>query len=151
MPLDTVFLDAGGVLVFPNWTRISEALARHDVNVSPRALADAIGFRYAYDRVNKQYAHPSGIVTLTSKGRISRYFFGVNFPANELSDSLKQARGGDIGPKAPALLMLCSKFMTLTGPYSQQILTAVRALAVLSVVAFLAFVILKARQPGGVA
>ena len=41
MPLDTVFLDAGGVLVFPNWTRISEALARHDVNVSPRALARA--------------------------------------------------------------------------------------------------------------
>ena len=41
MPLDTVFLDAGGVLVFPNWTRISEALARHDVNVSPGALARA--------------------------------------------------------------------------------------------------------------
>ena len=41
MPLDTVFLDAGGILVFPNWTRISEALARHDVNVSPRALARA--------------------------------------------------------------------------------------------------------------
>lgn len=41
MPLDTVFLDAGGVLVFPNWTRISEALARHDVNVSPETLARA--------------------------------------------------------------------------------------------------------------
>jgi len=41
MPLDTVFLDAGGILVFPNWMRISEALARHDVNVSPRALARA--------------------------------------------------------------------------------------------------------------
>jgi len=41
MPLDTVFLDAGGVLVFPNWTRISEALARHHVNISPGALARA--------------------------------------------------------------------------------------------------------------
>lgn len=41
MPLETVFLDAGGVLLFPNWTRISGALARHGVDVSPAALAGA--------------------------------------------------------------------------------------------------------------
>lgn len=39
--LETVFLDAGGVLMFPNWTRISEALARHGVSVPPEALAAA--------------------------------------------------------------------------------------------------------------
>jgi HAD superfamily hydrolase (TIGR01509 family) len=39
--LETVFLDAGGVLLFPNWLRISEALARHGVRVDPRALAAA--------------------------------------------------------------------------------------------------------------
>lgn len=41
MPLETVFLDAGGVLLFPNWTRVSEALARQGVDVSPAALARA--------------------------------------------------------------------------------------------------------------
>lgn len=41
MPLRTVFLDAGGVLLFPNWVRISEALARHGVAVTPAALAAA--------------------------------------------------------------------------------------------------------------
>jgi hypothetical protein len=25
MPIETVFLDAGGVLVFPNWERVSDA------------------------------------------------------------------------------------------------------------------------------
>ncbi|MCA1562256.1 MAG: HAD family hydrolase [Acidobacteria bacterium] len=39
--LETVFLDAGGVLMFPNWTRIAEALARHGVSVTPEALAAA--------------------------------------------------------------------------------------------------------------
>ena len=39
--LETVFLDAGGVLVFPNWIRISEALARHGVSAPPEALAAA--------------------------------------------------------------------------------------------------------------
>lgn len=41
MRLDTLFLDAGGVLVFPNWVRVSEALARHGVRVNARALAAA--------------------------------------------------------------------------------------------------------------
>jgi putative hydrolase of the HAD superfamily len=39
--VETVFLDAGGVLVFPNWWRISEALARQGVHVAPEALRDA--------------------------------------------------------------------------------------------------------------
>ena len=39
--METVFLDAGGVLVFPNWTRVSDALARRDVSVTPETLAVA--------------------------------------------------------------------------------------------------------------
>lgn len=41
MAIETVFLDAGGVLVFPNWTRVSQALARRDVSVTADALAVA--------------------------------------------------------------------------------------------------------------
>jgi len=41
MSLRAVFLDAGGVLLFPNWTRISETLAQHGVDVPPAALAAA--------------------------------------------------------------------------------------------------------------
>lgn len=37
----TAFLDAGGVLVNPNWHRASEALARHGVSVTPAVLAAA--------------------------------------------------------------------------------------------------------------
>ena len=39
--LKTVFLDAGGVLIFPNWWRISDALSAHGVVVAPEALAAA--------------------------------------------------------------------------------------------------------------
>ena len=40
-PVETLFLDAGGVLVFPNWRRISETLAARGVHVAPDALAAA--------------------------------------------------------------------------------------------------------------
>jgi len=38
---ETVFLDAGGVLLFPNWSRISETLGHHGVEVDPKTLAAA--------------------------------------------------------------------------------------------------------------
>src|SRR5688572_28913897 len=41
MALDTLFLDAGGVLVHPSWTRVSETLARHGVFVAPDVLQRA--------------------------------------------------------------------------------------------------------------
>jgi HAD superfamily hydrolase (TIGR01509 family) len=41
MPIQTVFLDAGGVLVWPNWSRVSDALGRHGVHVPAAALAAA--------------------------------------------------------------------------------------------------------------
>lgn len=41
MPIETVFLDAGGVLVYPNWNRVSDTLGRHGVAVSASALRAA--------------------------------------------------------------------------------------------------------------
>ena len=39
--METLFLDAGGVLVFPNWSRVSDVLSKHDVHVGAAALAEA--------------------------------------------------------------------------------------------------------------
>jgi HAD superfamily hydrolase (TIGR01509 family) len=39
--IDTVFLDAGGVLCHPSWTRVAAALVRHGATVTASALAAA--------------------------------------------------------------------------------------------------------------
>lgn len=39
--IDTVFLDAGGVLCHPSWTRVAQALVRHGAPVTAAALAAA--------------------------------------------------------------------------------------------------------------
>lgn len=39
--IDTVFLDAGGVLCHPSWTRVADALVRHGADVTAAKLADA--------------------------------------------------------------------------------------------------------------
>jgi HAD superfamily hydrolase (TIGR01509 family) len=39
--IDTVFLDAGGVLIHPNWQRVSDTFARHGIDVDAGALRSA--------------------------------------------------------------------------------------------------------------
>jgi len=39
--IDTVFLDAGGVLCHPSWTRVADALVRHGAVVTASRLAAA--------------------------------------------------------------------------------------------------------------
>jgi putative hydrolase of the HAD superfamily len=54
VPVDLLSLDAGGVLVFPNFERISDTFARHGLHVSPEALraADPHG-RFAVDTADR--------------------------------------------------------------------------------------------------
>ncbi len=40
-PVETLFLDAGGVLLFPSWQRLSDALGAQGVPVAPQVLRDA--------------------------------------------------------------------------------------------------------------
>jgi HAD superfamily hydrolase (TIGR01509 family) len=41
MAIETLFLDAGGVIVHPNWERVADTLARHGVAASADALRNA--------------------------------------------------------------------------------------------------------------
>ena len=68
------------------------------------ALATAFGFHSVYDPTLGQYMHPSGIVIVTPGGRISRYFFGVDYPPGALRASLVAASGEAVGAPVRTLL-----------------------------------------------
>jgi len=110
------------------------------------ALTQAIGFRYAWDEASKQYAHASGIVVLTPAGRISHYFFGVEFPPRDLRLALVEASGEHIGSLVDQLLLFCFHYDPTTGRYSRVALNAVRAGGVLTLAVLVAFVVLMLRR-----
>lgn len=111
-----------------------------------RALAGQVGFNYAYDRERKQFAHPSGIIILTPEGVISSYLLGVRYPARQLREALHLADSHRIGSPVQQLLILCSQFMPLTGPYSGMIMTLVRALAVATFLGVLSLVLFSRQR-----
>jgi protein SCO1/2 len=82
-----------------------------------KQLADAVGFRYAYDPDSKQYAHASGIMVLTPEGKISRYFYGVVYPERDLRLGLVEASQGKIGSVTDQVLLYCYHYDPHTGKY----------------------------------
>jgi protein SCO1 len=80
-------------------------------------LAKAVGFRYAYDAESKQFAHASVIMILTPEGKISKYFYGINYPSRELRLGLVDASEGRIGTPVDAVLLFCYHYDPATGKY----------------------------------
>jgi protein SCO1/2 len=113
-------------------------------------LADAVGFRYAYDVSTKQYAHPSGVIVLTPEGKISQYFFGVTYEARDLHDALAAAGTHRIGSPIEQLLLLCFHYNPATSKYGGLIINGLRGAGVLTVLVLcggLVWLIRGERQP----
>jgi len=106
-----------------------------------RKLAQTVGFEYAYDSQLKQYAHPSGMVVLTPKGKISRYLFGVSYSATELNNALKEATANRTESPVREILLLCFQHMPLVGKNSPPVMSAVRAGALGTVIGLTAYIL----------
>lgn len=103
-------------------------------------LADTVGFNYSYDEDTGQYAHPAGLIVLTQDGRVSKYFFGTQYDADDLRLGMVDASGGTIGSVADKVLLRCYQYDPATGRYGFAVMTAVRAGGALTVLAILALV-----------
>ncbi len=84
---------------------------------SINALTRAVGFQYQYDAKRNQYAHATAIMVLTPQGRISRYFYGVDFPPKDLRLGLVEASQGKIGNAVDQVLLYCYHYDPETGKY----------------------------------
>jgi protein SCO1/2 len=93
-----------------------------------KRLTGVAGFRYAYDEKNDQYAHPAGLIVATPEGRISRYVYGIDFPASALRWALVEASAGKIGTPVDKILLMCFHYDPATGRYSFAIMSALRIL-----------------------
>ncbi len=58
---------------------------------SSKTLAESVGFHYAFDPVANQYAHGSAIMLLTPEGKVTRYSYGIDYPARDLRFGLEEA------------------------------------------------------------
>jgi protein SCO1/2 len=112
-----------------------------------RKLTDAVGFRYVFDKVHKEYDHLSGIIVLRPDGRVFRYFYGISYADEkeikyQNADSFKigkttlkltlvEASDGQVGSLLDKLALRCFTFDHLEQKHSL-LLTTVRGAGILT-------------------
>jgi protein SCO1 len=116
-----------------------------------KALAQTVGFRYAYDSASGQFAHPSGIVVLTPAGKIARYFYGISYPERDLRLGLVEASQEKIGSPIDQILLYCYHYDPATGKYGLLISRVIKLAGALTVLSLgLVIAILFRRENYGV-
>jgi protein SCO1 len=109
-------------------------------------LTQAVGFRYSYDEKLQQYAHPSGIMVLTPQGKLSRYFYGIEYAPRDVRLGLVEASAGKIGSPVDQVLLLCFHYDPTTGKYGLIITRALQLVGLATVIALGGFMLISARR-----
>ncbi len=111
------------------------------------ALTKGANFRYSFDEKSNLFSHASGIMLLTPDGRISRYFYGVEYPARDLRLGLVDASAGKIGSPVDRALLFCYQYDPTSARYSASILKIIRLGGILTILCMVAaFVIFRRRD-----
>ena len=111
-------------------------------------LTEAVGFHYRYDEATKQFAHASAIMVTTPQGKLSRYFYGVEYAPRDLRLGLIESSANKIGTRVDQLLLYCYHYDPATGKYGAAIMRVMRIAGVITLLGILAmFFFLKPRNP----
>jgi protein SCO1 len=109
-------------------------------------LTRAVGFRYRYDAKTDLFNHASAIMVLTPEGRLSKYFYGIEYSARDLRLGLVEASAGKIGSAVDEVLLYCFHYDPETGKYGVVIMNVLRLAGVATVILLGGFVALMLRR-----
>jgi protein SCO1 len=121
----------------------------HFLTGTPEAIQSitrAANFRYSFDVNRNVFAHASGVMLLTPAGRISRYFYGVEYPSRDMRLGLIDASAGKIGTPIDHLLLYCFQYDPSTARYSATILKIVRLGGLLTIFVIVAGLVIFRRR-----
>jgi protein SCO1 len=100
---------------------------------SIEAATRAANFRFRFDAKSNLFAHASGVMILTADGRISRYFYGVEYPGRDMRLGLVDASAGKIGSPIDHVLLFCYHYDPSSATYSASILRIIRLGGILTI------------------
>jgi protein SCO1/2 len=121
----------------------------HFLTGEPKAIAaltEAVGFRYAWDERLEQFAHASAIYVATPDGRLSRYFYGIEYAPRDLRLALVEASKGKIGTPVDQLLLYCYHYDPAAGRYGAVVMNMLRVAGVVFVLILSTFLFVMWRR-----
>jgi protein SCO1/2 len=110
------------------------------------ALANSVGFHYAWDASAQQFAHASGIMLLTPDGRLAQYYYGIEYAPRNIQLGLIEASQGKIGTVVDKLILYCYHYDPTQGRYGAAIFNILRLSAVATLVLLGGYIIVMLRR-----
>lgn len=110
------------------------------------ALCKATGFSYVFDEKTGEFGHASGIMVATPQGRLSHYFYGMEYLAKDVKLGLIDASKGKIGSPVEKLLLWCLHYDPTSGKYTASIMRMIQLACGLMVAAVAAFLFVQLRR-----
>ncbi|MFN8389113.1 MAG: SCO family protein [Bdellovibrionota bacterium] len=95
------------------------------------SLMTQLGFRYKPDE--GEFSHAAGIMVITPEGRISRYFYGIEYPESDVRYTLVEAARGRIGGIVEHMFLYCFRFDPTKGKYTLVVWNMTRAVCAIVV------------------
>jgi protein SCO1/2 len=110
------------------------------------AIAKAVGFQYEYDAKTEQFAHTTAIMVLTPEGKISQYYYGIDYPPKDLRLGLVEASQNKIGNVVDELLLYCYHYDPEKGKYSATVMRVLRLMGVATMLCLGTFLFVLIRR-----
>ena len=80
-------------------------------------LTQSVGFHYQWDPQTRQFYHATALILLTPQGKVSKYFYGIDYSPTDLRLGLVQASDEKIGSFVDPILLFCCEYNPMTGRY----------------------------------
>lgn len=90
----------------------------------------AAGFTFRWDDKSDQFAHSAGIMVATPEGKLSRYYYGIDYSPKDLKFGIMESSENKVGSASEQLLLYCFHYDPATGKYGLAILRVLRLAAV---------------------
>jgi protein SCO1/2 len=118
---------------------------------SIKRVTDAVGFRYKWDAHTATFAHASAIYVLTPQGKLSKYFYGIEYSPKDMRLGLVEASQNKIGSAVDQILLFCYHFDPTSAKYTFIALDLLRvagAATLLGLGGFVFVMLRRERQKG---
>lgn len=109
-------------------------------------VSQAVGFRYKWDAQTAAFAHASAIYLLTPQGKLSKYFYGIDYSPKDMRFGLIQASDNKIGTKVDQILLFCYHFDPHSAKYTFLAMNLLRGAGAATLLLLGGFVFMKLRK-----
>lgn len=110
------------------------------------ALTETVGFNYVYDETEGQFVHGSTIMIVSPGGTVSHYFFGIEYPSEDVRLALVESSENKLGTVFDQVMLYCFNYDPEQGKYGVAIMNSMRVAGLITLLAMGSFMIVMFKR-----